>query len=753
MKRFTAAASAILVGVWHVAVEALVWLFIRSVYRIRIIGREQVPKQGGVILVANHVSWLDGFLILLFMPRRVRAIAWAGNFRFRWLRRMAKSWRVILIQPKERRELLKSMKVAKEWLKNGEAIFIFPEGGITRTGQVQGFRSGIMWLLKDVDVPVVPVYLEGLWGSVFSFSGGRFFKKWPKRFRRHLSIRFGSPISGKLGLNKIRNEVMQLGVRAVTESATRVTPVSWSFLRMCKKRLFMSKVADSLGADLSGAQLLLKSLVLRRILRRHVLAPDEVNVGVLLPPGAAGVAVNAAIAVDRRTSVNLNYTVTSEIMNACIRQAKIKHVLTSRRFMEKMDFDLETNVVYLEDFKDRATIVDKVIAALATFIVPSFILGRMFGLHHIKDDDVLTIIFTSGSTGDPKGVMLSQRNVALNVNAVDQVVHLGRSDVIIGILPFFHSFGYTITLCGIFGLDIKGVYHFSPLDARQIGQLSKKHNVTVLLSTPTFLRGFLRRCEPEEFAKVDVVVTGAEKLPPSLADEFEEKFNVKPVEGYGATELSPLCSVNVPKSRAFSNFQDASREGSVGRPVGGVTAKVVDLETGEELGAGESGMLLIQGHNVMLGYYGRPDLTAKAIVDGWYVTGDVAKIDEDGFIFITGRESRFSKIAGEMIPHIEIEDKLIALVGGEDDVPLVAVTAVPDEKKGERLIVVHAPVSKTSDEMRRGLSELGLPNLYIPSADSFLQVEVIPVLGTGKLDLKQVKQMAISRYRPDDSTA
>src|SRR5207237_258739 len=313
------------------------------------------------------------------------------------------------------------------------------------------------------------------------------------------------------------------------------------------------------------------------------------------------------------------------------------------------------------------------------------------------------------------------------------VVHLRDTDVLIGILPFFHSFGYTVTVWGVASLDIAGAYHYSPLDARQIGKLAAKQKATLMLTTPTFVRTYLRRCEPEDFKTLDVVVCGAEKLPKNLADEFEKKFGVHPVEGYGTTELSPLVAVNIPPSRSINNFQTDRKEGSVGRPIPGVTAKITDLDTGQELSAGKPGMLWIAGPNVMKGYLNQPEKTAEVIENGWYKTGDVAFIDEEGFIHITGRESRFSKIGGEMVPHIRIEEELEKLAGAAaDGKPQIAVTAVSDEKKGERLIVLHVKVARSIDELRKGLTEAGLPNLFIPAVDSFFEVESLPILGTGK---------------------
>ena len=530
------------------------------------------------------------------------------------------------------------------------------------------------------------------------------------------------------------------------------------FIRRCKQRGRQSKIADSMGMELSGYKLLAGTLIMRKLLRQHVLDTDEEYVGVLLPPTVPAVIVNLALTMDRRAAINLNYTVTSEVLNACLKQCNIKHVITSRKAWEKFDLDLEAEIVYLEDFREnpslKAGLFNKLSALFSACVTPAGILERNLGLHEVTGEDLLTIIFTSGSTGVPKGVMLTHTNIGSNIKAIDQIVKLGHEDVMIGILPFFHSFGFTATLWATMALDIKAAYHFSPLEGKQIGKLCQRHKGTMLLATPTFLRGFLRRCSPEDFASVDIAITGAEKLPKDLADAFEEKFNIRPVEGYGATELSPLVSVNVPPSRSVGNSQIDRKEGTVGLPLPEVTAKITDLDTDEELGANASGMLWIKGPNVMKGYYGRQDLTDELIVDGWYRTGDVAEIDDDGFIRITGRVSRFSKIGGEMVPHVQIEEMLNEIIESTDeDVLMAAVTAVPDKKRGERLIVIHRPLQQTPNELREKLAdEKGIPNIFIPSADSFYETEELPLLGTGKLDLKGIKDMAMQQFGSDDTS-
>jgi acyl-[acyl-carrier-protein]-phospholipid O-acyltransferase/long-chain-fatty-acid--[acyl-carrier-protein] ligase len=680
--------------------------------------------------------------------RPIRIIVRDDSLRRSLVRRLAKMWGFILIGTRPK-EILAALNTARDALNDGQLVCIFPEGSITRTGQLQTFRPGLLKILEGTHVPMVPVYLHGLWGSIFSFERGRFFWKCPRRWPYPIDVHFGVPVGHPEDVHQVRREIQELGAEAVRIRGEQTTQLVRTFITGCRRRRRSIKVADSTGAELSGGRLLAGTLVLRGLLRSQVLDPDETFVGVLLPPSAGGVLVNATLAADRRVSVNLNYTASSEVLNECIRQAGVRHVLTSRRFMEKMDFALDAELVYLEDLRSLATWNRKLAAALQTHLCPTGWLCRWLGVHRDSADDLLTVIFTSGSTGEPKGVMLTHGNIAHNVDAVEQVVRLTSRDVLVGVLPFFHSFGYTITLWAVLAIDVKGVYHFNPLEARQVGKLCQKYGGTILLATPTFLRNYTRRCETEELSTLEVVVAGAEKLPKEVSDGFEQKFGLRPIEGYGTTELSPLVSVNIPPNRSPGGSGVDSKEGTIGRPVPGVAVKVVDLDTGEDLSATEQGMLLVKGPNVMKGYLGRDDLTAEVMRDGWYVTGDLAKIDDDGFIEITGRESRFSKIGGEMVPHLKIEQVLAEVLGvGEDGTVGIAVTAVPDAKKGERLIVLHTKLDRSPDELCLALSEAGLPKLYIPSPESFLEVAELPMLGTGKLDLRTIKALALERFGP-----
>ncbi len=733
----------------------MVWLASLLVYRLRIYGQQNIPRTGGALLVANHVSFLDGVLMLLASSRSVRMIAYADFVEHplvRWLTRM---YGVIPIRPEDGpKSILRSLKTARQAIENGELVCIFAEGQITRTGQLQPFQRGLIRIIQGIEAPVIPVYLDGLWGSIFSFRGGRFFWKRPRRWPYPINILFGRPLAATDDINAARHGVELLGVEAVQKrKARQMVPVR-RFLRSCRKSLFRSRVADSSGADLTGGKLLAGSLVLRGLIGKQ-LSDNEEMVGILLPPSVGGTLANTAVSLLRRVAVNLNYTLTNEDVNYCIRECGIKRVITSRRFLMQRPFDLDAELIYLEDIKEQVSGVNRAFAALLAYACPAWLLESFLGLRKIQPDDLLTVIFTSGSTGEPKGVMLTHHNVGSNINAVCELFHIDRHDVLMGVLPFFHSFGYTGTLWLVLAMEPKVVYHYNPLDSRTIGKMSQKHDATILLATPTFLRSYLKRCTTEHFHKLNLVIVGAEKMPLDLAKAFEEKFGIAPTEGYGTTELSPVAAFNLPASRAGHNHQSGEKPGTVGRVMPGAAAKVIHPDTGEDLGINAEGLLMISGPNVMKGYLNRDTQTAEVIRDGWYNTGDFARIDEQGFIEITGRQSRFSKIGGEMVPHLKIEEQLNRIVETPDDddpAILLAVTAVPHPTKGERLIVVHRPLQKSIDEIHRELSDSNLPNLWIPSRDSFLEVESIPILGTGKLDLKGLKQVALEHFATEPAT-
>jgi acyl-[acyl-carrier-protein]-phospholipid O-acyltransferase / long-chain-fatty-acid--[acyl-carrier-protein] ligase len=524
--------------------------------------------------------------------------------------------------------------------------------------------------------------------------------------------------------------------------ARKTTSLLRNVISQLHKRAGVTTLSDSTGASLTGRQTLLRALVLRRLLRRH-LAADERNIGVLLPPTVAAAVTNLALALDRRVAVNLNYSLSEDLIRFSLKEAGLRHVIASHAFLERMPIDLSgVEVIILEDLAKQASAIDKGVAALLAYL-PLPILERVLGIDAIPEDDVMTIIFTSGSTGRPKGVMLPWRSIEANTGMVDALLQLRSNDVMLGVLPFFHTFGYTITLWTMLAMGVGAVYHTNPLEARVISRLIRDRCVTIVLGTPTLLRAYMRRLSAEDFASVEIVATGSERLPQVVADEFERKFGIRPFQGYGATELGPIVSANVPAARALGEPSAVLREETVGRPAQGVRVEVRDPDTGAVLGTGERGVLWVTGPHVMLGYLNQPDQTAAVLQDGWYNTGDVVTIDEDGFITIVGRESRFAKVGGEQVPFAAIEEVLATLTGGnEDGTPRAVVTAVPDEASGERLVVVHTPLNQSPDELVKGLADAGLPRLFIPAPVDFYEIATVPLIGIGKVDLERINRIA-----------
>lgn len=362
------------------------------------------------------------------------------------------------------------------------------------------------------------------------------------------------------------------------------------------------------------------------------------------------------------------------------------------------------------------------------------------GLNRLRPDDLATIIFSSGSTGVPKGVMLSHYNILSNLEACEQIFWVTSEDRVLGVLPFFHSFGFMGTLWFPLVAGFGAVYHPNPLDGKTIGELVKQYQATILISTPTFFTAYMRKCAPEDFASLRFPVVGAEKLREPLAKEYKEKYGRDLLEGYGCTEMSPVVSVNMPDFQDERNRRVTKmKPGTVGYPLPGVAVKVVHPETGEPQVIGHEGLLLVKGSNRMLGYLNQPEKTKEAFRDKWYVTGDIALIDEDGFIHITDRLSRFSKIGGEMVPHLKVEEAVTNLLGQYT----CAVTSVPDEQKGEKLVVLFTDPARKAEDLWAGLSQTDLPKLWVPKKDGFFFVESLPMLGSGKLDLRKVKETAL----------
>ncbi len=718
----------------------LLWIATHTLYRIHLEGRENIPAKGGALLAPNHISMVDAVLLIASIDRPIRFIMFKDIYDHPLMKPFARIMGVIPISSQLRpRELIQSLRTATQALKEGEIVCIFPEGQMTRTGQLLPFRRGMEKIVKGANVPIIPANLGGVWGSIFSFERGRFLWKLPRKLPYPVTVTFGKPMPSTSSAQDVRQTVQELGAEAYQFRKRYMRTLHRSFVQTARRHPFRLAMADGRTPKLTFGGALTRTVFLARRLRLHW--GNQKMVGILLPPSVPGALVNLAALLMGKVPVNLNYTASSEVLASCAKQCGLETVITSKAFLERVHIQPPAQPVLLEDLAENPRLFERMTAAFVSWLLPVRIVEKYAGAEKkITLDDTATIIFSSGSTGDPKGVVLTHYNVASNVEQLNQVFMLGRSDKILGILPFFHSFGFTGTLCLPTTIGMGVVFHPNPLEARAIGALVSQYAVTFLLATPTFLQSYMRRCSPEDFGSLQYVMAGAEKLPERVSLAFEDRFGVRPLEGYGCTECSPAVTVNTRDFRAAQFRQVGAKRASIGHPLPGISVKIVGPETFAPLPQGETGLLLVRGPNVMKEYLNRPEKTAEVLRDGWYNTGDIATMDEDGFIRITDRLTRFSKIGGEMVPHIRIEDQLHEISGSTEQI--FAVTAVPDERKGERLIVLHTLPTERLQECLTQLGKTDLPALWKPRPDQFVHVDSLPYLGTGKLDLRRLKEIA-----------
>jgi acyl-[acyl-carrier-protein]-phospholipid O-acyltransferase/long-chain-fatty-acid--[acyl-carrier-protein] ligase len=737
----------------------------RTIYRVRVIGRDNFPEKSGALLVCNHMSFVDVALLIAATDRPIRFLMYKGIYDHPIVKPIAKVLKAIPISSELRpREMLHSLHVASEALRNDEIVCVFAEGQITRTGQMLPFRRGLERIMKDVDVPIIPVNLDGVWGSIFSFARGRFLWKVPHHIPYHVTVSFGTPMPSTSTAIDVRTAVQELHAAAFEVRKPYMKTLDRAFVHTARLHPLQFFMADGKTPRVSCASALSKTIYIGRRLRRQV--GEQPMIGILIPPSVGGALTNYALMLAGRIPVNLNYTASNEIISSSAQQCGIDVVITSKAFLDRFpNMIIPGRTLLLEDALTAPRLSEKLAALALAWLTPVGLLKRALGANRVKlqsefatgsgraaqMDQLATVIFSSGSTGDPKGVMLTHFNIMSNISQITQVFMLDFRDKILGILPFFHSFGF---MAGLWLPAVQGVgvvFHVNPLDAQTVGALIEKYRVTLLVATPTFLQAYMRRCKPESFGSLQYVLVGAEKLQERVALAFEDQFGIRPLEGYGCTECSPIVAVNGKDFRAPGFRQVAAKRGKIGHPLPAVSVKILDIDTGQPVPPGTSGMLLVKGPNVMRGYLGKPEKTAEVLHDGWYTTGDIAMMDEDGFLTITDRLSRFSKIGGEMVPHILIEEKLNEL--GDSTEQVFAVTAVPDDKKGEQLVVIHTlPESKLAPVLEK-FAQCNLPALWKPKPSQFVHVDAIPVLGTGKMDLRGIKVLAAAQLLTAEATS
>lgn len=713
-------------------------LIVRSIYKLSVYGLDELPKEG-CLLLPNHVTWVDAVLLQCASPRPIRFLVYESIYHKPLLHLIFRLIRAIPISPTHAKD---GVREAVASLKQGEIVCIFPEGELSRTGILLRLKRGYELIARSANAPVVPVWLDQLWGSIFSFYGGTYFKKLPRKWPYPVAIAFGQPLSpDQADIFTVREKLLALGECCFQQRPHLRGHLGRAALRGLKHHQFRTAIIDGMDdSKISCGMLLAASIALSLFLKKKC---KTKRIAAVLPTGKGAVIANLAIMLAGKIPVNLNFTAGRASIEAALRIGEITDALTAKAFAQRLgDFPFPENVICLREVMTNLKARVLLWRALVG-LLPWWMLSRILGIPSIGDRKEAVLLFTSGSSGEPKGVVLSHRNLLSNITQFASILNLRRSDSILAALPFFHSFGCAVTLWYPLIEGLRTVTYPNPLEVSKNAELIERHRITLLLATPTFLRGYLRKAKPEQLASLQLVITGAEKLPDSVADAFKERFGKEVEQGYGLTETSPVVSVNLPEPPSYrptDDVQPSSRRGSTGKLVPGIAAQIRDPETGEHLPLNATGMLWLRGPNMFEEYLKDPKRTSEVYNDSWFKTGDLARFDEDGFLYIEGRISRFSKIGGEMVPHETVEAKIIELLNlpNDGDRP-VAIIGVPDEAKGEALVLLSSTELDPA-MLRQKLADAGLPNLWVPRRVKV--VTKIPLLASGKLDLKGCQALA-----------
>jgi len=752
----------------HSLITILAALVLNRKYKIDVLGFDNLPESKGLLLLGNHISWIDGILLQMVCPRKVRFVMLRSIYNLWYLKPLMKFFGCIPISSGNSKGSLDAVNQA---LKNGDVVCLFPEGAISRTGSLGVFRTGFERVVDDVDGVIVPFYLHGLWGSRLSRANSKKLQKnTGNGFRRNISITFGKPLVMNTPANVLKHEVFELSYDAWDLQTSKSDPLALTWLRTAFKHKSDVSVIDSNGQVFSNRKLVIATTLFASKIARM---DKSQNIGLMLPASSAAVITNMAVLLKGKTTVNLNYTTSVSSVQKGIENAEIKTVFTSKKFVQKLiskNIDVEAmlknvKVVYLEELKTQISKVRFVSVLLATYLLPVNVFHFLFG-KTVSLNDNAAILFSSGSEGIPKGIMLSHHNFIANIRQISDVLRTREDEVVMGSLPPFHSFGLTVTtfLPLIEGVPV--VCHPDPTDVLNISKAISKYKATLLCATATFLRLYTRnkKVQPLMLESLRTVVAGAEKLPETVRSEFKAKFNTDIYEGYGATETTPVASVNMPDQLDQNDWrvQQGNKPGTVGMPLPGCAFRIVDPISLESLPAGESGLILISGNQVMSGYLKDEAKTKEVIVelDGrrWYKTGDKGYLDCDGFLSIVDRYSRFAKVGGEMVSLTAVEEAIFSALNLNDldkatsnkasadndnvdtqqAVDILAVN-LPDAKKGERIVLL----SNIAIDLK-GLKDMLISQqvnaLMLPS--DIYQVDELPKLGSGKSDFAGAKNLA-----------
>ena len=705
--------------------RCLLRLLARLLFRIRLEGDLSQFDKARLLIVANHESFLDGILLGLFLPVNPVFVVHTEIARNRFFQLVLSLADYLTVDPANPMAMKKIVRLVE----SGRPVVIFPEGRITVTGSLMKVYDGPAFVAAKTGATVIPVRLDGPARSYFSRVSGRY----PKRLLPKVSIsvqpatQVAMPAGGRA--KERRRQAGERLRRIMQEMMFRSRPVQTLYSALLDtasvfgwRRRIME---DIRGGEHSYLDLLKTSLALGRLASRHT-EPGE-NVGVLLPNLASTFGLLFGLSGRGRVPALLNYTAGADGMRSACAAAGVKTVFTSRAFLEKAKLawvpEALNNVrtLYLEDLKEQIHFVDRLAVGLG-LLTPRLLACPA------KPDDPAVVLFTSGSEGRPKGVVLSHRAILSNIAQILAVVDFTVEDKVLNALPVFHSFGLTVG--GLLPI-LAGANLFlypSPLHYRVIPEIVYDRNCTVLLGTGTFLGHYARQAHPYDFYRLRHVVSGAEKLMETVRSLWFEKFGIRILDGYGATETAPVLAVNTPM---------AYRTGTVGQLLPAVEARLVAVP-----GITQGGVPHVRGPNLMLGYYrfenpGIIEPPCSELGKGWYDTGDVVDIDTDGFVTISGRVKRFAKVAGEMVS-LEAVERLAVSVSPACQHGSIA---RPDAQKGEAVVLCTTDPDLSTECLALAARKCGFPEIAVPRC--IVRLENLPLLGTGKVDYLTLREIAL----------
>jgi len=720
-------------------------------YKLTTHGVENFPKDGAALLLGNHVSWIDWMVLSIVAPRRVSFVIERSIYDKWFLKPIFKFFGLIPISARASKE---SIKDIREKLDEGKIVALFPEGSITRNGHLGRFAKGYELAVKDSDIPIIPFYIRGLWGSRFSYAHKKQKENVMQR-DRDIGVSFGKALKSTTTAEELKKVIFELQIESWSKYIDTLPPLANAWIKMAKKSGSSLAIADATGTEL-GAQkfaAVVKTFASQIDKRSH----NEQNIGIVMPSSVGGTIINMATLMLGKTIVNLNYTANAESLKHAINLAEIKTIYTSKQFMVKLKakgIDIEDvlqnaqNVVYVEDIKADIKKIDVLKNWAVIKLLPTLLVEKLW-IKKVSIDSTAAILFSSGSEGVPKGIELTHKNFMGNIKQFGYMLNFKKDDIILATLPTFHVFGLTVTMLAPLIEGVPFIAQPDPTDAEGVGKLAARYRTTLLFGTSTFFRIYAKNKKliPHMFESIRFVVGGAEKVSEDVRHSFKQKFGLDIYEAYGATEATPGISSNIPDmlNTKYWNLQIGHKKGTVGMPLPGSVCKIVDPETYEELPVGEEGMIIVGGTQVMKGYLKNPEKTKEVIIekDGvrWYITGDKGKLDKDGFLTLVDRYSRFAKIAGEMISLGAVEEAIRAIIPEEIDI--VAANA-PDAKKGEKVVLLYNG-DIDEKELRSLIKNSKLNPLMMPS--EYFYLEEMPKLGSGKTDLKKAKKIAVELSR------